>query len=253
MLNNFIERGKDCEPIILAKFIKQHPDWKNVRPARMYLRDRDRCIGCHPDAEGEDPDGKLVCLEFKTVSGFELKRRWSEASPPEHILLQALTQRILTNADYVLVVALDADRWELRIDRVDPYPEVEAEIIKRAQLFMADVNAGHEPSADYARDGALIAARYLKGEPNRTVDLRHDNRVGELCKNFLECKAGLKALNEQRDTIVAELADKLKDAEIGLVNGFKLTNKLVHKKSYVVSATDYRRLLITPDDDEGDE
>lgn len=246
----FLERGHDVEPIVLAKFTKDNPKWC-VWPAKEYLRDPDHHLGATPDAYAEDSDKKFVVLEIKTISSFEMKRgRWTEASPPESVLLQTLTQMHLAAADYGLVLAFDLDRWKLMPPyRVDRYLEVENEIEARAQKFMEAVRDGHEPGPDFARDGALIAARYLKTE-RKEIDLRGDNRMGELCQQYLDVSAVLRKFQDRRSEVAAEIASKIEDAEVALVNGYKLTNKLIHRRAHQVAESSYRKLSISEEDGE---
>jgi hypothetical protein len=196
----------------------------------------------------------LVVYELKVVSSFEFKRRWSEGTPPEAILLQTLTQLHLTDAAYGFVVPFDPDAWALRPPyRVDRFPEVEAEIRKRAAAFMLDIAAGREPSPDYARDAGLIAARFRNSTPDKVIDLRGDNRAAELCHQYLDIADKSKALAELREAVTAELQSKIGDAEIAQVDGFSsVTFRRIDRRAYQVPATSYRKLRVIAEKDEED-
>lgn len=247
----FLERGHDVEPIARRKFAEQNPKWK-VWAANEFLHDREHHLGAHPDAYGEDEEGKFVCIEIKCASGFELKRgRYTDASPPEHVLLQNLTQMYLADAHYGLVILFDLDAWRIKtVYRVDRYPEVENEIANRAKKFMEAVRDGHEPGPDFERDGALLAARYLKGEPGKEIDLRADNRMPELCREYLDVSAEIKNGQARREAVVAEIATKIEDAEIALIHGYNLSNKLIHRRAHMVAETSFRKLSIRSEGDD---
>lgn len=245
----WLRRGRELEPIIVQKLRDKFPDWK-FRLPNEYLRNRQHRLGCTPDVYATDPNDLDVTVQLKTVSPYELKRHWTESTLPEWILLQNLTELMLTDAAYGWVVAFDIDKWEIREPyRVDRYPEVESEIAKRAEIFMAAVDAGIEPSVDFGRDAALLAARFNRPTPGKTVDLRADNRAPELCRAYLDYGEQIKELNEKRDAINAELTEKIGDAEIAQIVGFDVTRKTISRKGYFVKPTSYPKLNIVAEDE----
>jgi predicted phage-related endonuclease len=237
-----MEAGRDLEPVIRRKLQERFPNWRFFNPKR-YLRDEEHRFGATPDLYAEDEDGKHVILQLKAVRGHILKKEWADV-PPRWILFQTLAEASLADAAYGLTVAFDRDAWAIREPwRVDRYPALEAEMRERALAFMTMVDNDQEPAPDFGRDGALLAARFMP-VPDKMIDLRHDNRMSDLCADWVRLGVKADEIEAQLAAIKAEVHHKLGDASVALVNGFSVTNKTIHKRPYTVKATSYPRLLI---------
>ena len=110
-----------------------------------------------------------------------------------------------------------------------------------------DVAAGREPKIDYERDGALLAVLYPHETPGKVIDLTGDNELPEKLDRLERVKSEIKAAKTAQDTITAEIRAKMKDAEIAIVQGWRLTLKENHRDGYTVAPTSFRQLRANRD------
>jgi len=252
--NAALQRGNDLEETVARMYQRRHPDQKITRN-RFYLRDPDRRFGATPDYLITTADCRKGVLECKTVAPQIFRRYWTETTAPTWIVLQALGQMMFTRADFGVIAALEADgwRWNLHEYDVPRHPVAEARILEAVESFWADVDAGRIPQPDYSRDGALIAMANPQSTPGKEIDLRHDNRMPELLAERERIRAQIKAAEAERDKVEAEIMDKVGDAELALVAGWRVTVKNVHVKEHVRKASDRRQLRATREEGFGAE
>src|SRR5262249_35396716 len=145
------------------------------------------------------------------------------------------TEVMLDDAEFGMIAALVVDGWhfDLFTYHVPRVAAAEARIRETVAAFWQNVNEGKPPRADYTRDGRLLALMYPKETPGKEIDLRGDNWVSELLAERGNTMAQLKLLDGRKDAIEAELRDRIGDAEIALVDGWKVKLKEVVTKEHV--------------------
>src|SRR5262249_13012173 len=113
--------------------------------------------------------------------------------------------------------------------------------------FWRNVDAGIPPATDYARDNRLLALMYPKEIPGKEIDLRGDNRVPTILDERANLMATIKVLDGKKDALEAELREKIGDAEIAIVDGWKVKLKEIVMKEHVRRESRSRRFFITSD------
>lgn len=243
-----MRRGRLLEGAIAEAVREERPKW-TVTPARAYWRDGDTRLGATPDffvRDTDRPAAGIGIMQGKTANQWEAERHWQD-EPPFWIVLQALTEMMLLDAQWGVVALLivDGRHFELRLFDVPRHPAAEARIVEAVREFWRNVEAGREPTIDYERDSRLIEWMHrAPPEQGRQVDLRGDNTIPELLDRHLSLVEWIKAAQKEQTTIDAEIKRKLGDAEIGIVNGYRVTWKLQHQEGYSVAARDQRVLRI---------
>lgn len=241
-----LRRGRLLEGAVAIAVEEDFPQWR-VKKATEYFRDPAARIGATPDffVDG-DPRG-LGIIQAKTVAPAAYKKHWAEDKPPFWITLQAATEMMLTGAPWGAVAALIVDpyRLECKVFEIPKHPGAEARIREAVSQFWDDVAEGREPKPDFARDAELIASLWPAATPTKTIDLTGDNLLPVLLAERADLKARAKADDARIKEIEAEIKFKMGDAEIATIDGFHISFKNQHRKSYTVAATDFRVLRVT--------
>jgi predicted phage-related endonuclease len=249
-----LARGRELQELVGRYVQRNHPQWK-LRDANVYLRDPTLRLGATPDFFARDlVTRRKGIVEAKTVASAMFRAHWSHGAPT-WISLQTLTCMMLARADFGLIAALEIKPWgppELHEFFVPRHESAEQRIIVGVRQFWTDVLAGNGPRADYARDGALIAAMTQHAIKGKTIDLSGDNRMPELLARRAKLKAQLDQAEAALKVIENEVKDKIGDAEIAVVQGWRVTLKEIHKREHTVRATTYRSLHATKEESAAD-
>ena len=246
--NLAMRRGRWLEPAVRKAVEEERPDWKLVEP-NEYLRDPDYRIGATPDFYiTGDPRGKGI-LQAKSVAPSVYARDWNDgAEVPLWIILQAVTEAMLANADFIVVAALlvDAHNMEVAIHEMPRNPAAEEKIKKAVETFWQNIDLGIEPDPDFARDADTIKAMWRSEEPTNEVDLSGNNRIPALLEQRTILKEQIKANEATLEAIDAEIKFEMKDAAVATgISGWRVTYKTSFVKEYTVKAREQRVLRVT--------
>jgi predicted phage-related endonuclease len=245
--SNIMRRGRWLEAAAIEALREELPGWR-IEKANVYVRDAELRLGAHPDALAEDPEdpGTLVNIQIKTVSRSVFEREWADESVPLEYQLQVLTEGLLLSANLNLIAALVIDTYscDLVIRDVPRHAAAEARIRDIAATFWGNIAAGVRPAPDYTRDVETIEAIH-HAEAGKTIDLTGDNRLAELLPERANVKAAAAGCMQRLLEIDAEIKDKLGDAEIATLPGWRLTWKEEQRKGYTVAPSTRRPLKVT--------
>lgn len=241
-----MRRGRRIESAVAEETNDLRPDWVLTK-ATEYLRDPDARIGATPDFYYLDESGRIGVLQAKTVNPRSFKEHWSEA-PPDWICLQTATEMMLAGAECGQIAALVVGDFEWRVQLFDipRHERAEARLREAVAKFWANVAAGVPPALDYGRDQELIKLIHKTVEPAKVIDLRADNYIPELLAKHQQTAESLKKLETEKKAIEAEIFEKMGDCEVGIVTGWRLTNKRINVDGYTktVEPYSYPRLYI---------
>jgi YqaJ-like viral recombinase domain len=240
------------------------PEWTLRAPGLFYV-DTVLGLGATPDflIDG-DPRG-LGVLQAKTVAPHIYRRDWNDGQEvPAWILLQVLTEMILTDAAFGVVGGLlvDAFNMDCCIIEVARHPAAESKILAAVRKFVDDVREGIEPEADLERDGAVLKLLLPREIPGSEIDLGADDGIPTILAARAEAIAEMKRLKKRCEAIENRLRLIMGEFEraVGL-DGWAVTCKVQKRKAYSVPESETRVLRIMdkrpaeerPDaDDEGE-
>ena len=246
--NKVLRRGRWMEPAVAKAVMEERPEW-TLEPGNEYYRAPELRIGATPDYRIlGDPRGVGV-LQAKSVAPSVYAREWNDgAEVPLWIILQAVTEAMLTNADFIVVAALlvDAHNMDLAIHELPRNPAAEDKIVKAVATFWHDVEHGHEPAPDFGRDEDTIKAMWTRErEATAEVDLSGHNYVPQLLTERATLKTREKDIETRIGEIDTEIKFLMKDAALATgLPGWRVTYKTSHFKEYTVKARDSRVLRV---------
>jgi predicted phage-related endonuclease len=242
-----MRRGRWYEGGVAKAVAELRPQWK-ITPCQHYYSDAKLRLGATPDFiihEKDEHADIFGVLQTKTVERSAFAKYWTDTTPPFWVTLQVVTEMMLTGAAFGAIAAgiFDPYNPEIHIYDVPRHPDAEDRIRKAVQEFWINLESGKEPEYDYAKDGALLSVLYPAHEPGKQIDLRTDNRIGELLDRREALRDVLKLNEIDLTTVEAEIKAKLKDAESALVRGWQsVTFKKQDRQAYTVQATTFRVL-----------
>jgi putative phage-type endonuclease len=236
--NAAMRRGRWLEDAVIAAYRDYHPGCQVVKPA-VYVRAPAYRLGCTPDAVTGD-----TVIQCKTVAASTFKT-WTDGAPV-HYQLQALTEAMLLNANRAVLAVLvtsafGADYEEFVIER---HPEAEARILAAVPEFWSKIGRGEQPKAEYAADGELLAKLYAPDDALPPLDLSFDNYAGELLEKRDRLNRERSGIEISLDAIKGEILEKLAGHTVATLPGWKITNKMQHRRESVVKATSFPVLRV---------
>lgn len=181
-----------------------------------------------------------ILIEAKVVSRPIFEAGWQNG-PPLAIQLQVLTQLMLWDLPRAVVAALVVDTYgaELKTYWIERHAGGEAKIRETVARFWADVAAGRQPAADYARDSDLLQVLYPPRREIEAIDLTGDNLLPDLLAERERLSAQERAAKGRLEEIKGELVEKLKGAPAAVCDGWRITHSVTHRKETVLKATSF--------------
>jgi len=225
----------------LEKFLIE--DWAELNCAEV-LSTQKRVQWCDDpplvatlDAVVQLPDGTVCPLECKTTTsrnqelgeeGDEIPLRW---------VIQAQAQIAAIDAQECRFAVL-VDQAELRQFRIERDQQVIDRLIERAAEFWRFVRGDRIPPAEwYEVDERLNRHQWIK-DPGVSVELPSD--IAGRWTEYEEIGRQIKTLEEQRDSLKADVVAALGDANRGLLgDGRELVVSVVERAGYVVQPKSY--------------
>lgn len=210
--NDAMMRGNFLEPALIA-YAGAQLGRKLVTPSVMFRNDR---IICTLDAvamqDDTDPTWELdAVVECKT------NNRWTlNDEIPNSWWWQAQAQMYATQMTSVTFSVLDS-RMRLGLFDVQRNDDAIATMVQEVEAFCQAVDANKLPT-DSSLTMQQVAALYPK--PEGTVELTSD--VLHDIEQWNAIKDAIKQLEADEKRIKDKLADALRDAEFGTVNGAKV-------------------------------
>lgn len=239
-----MRRGRMFEAAATEYLREDHPDWEIEKPNAFY-QDVDLRLGATPDLLARAPDRGLINIQIKTVSAPTFMG-WGE-EPPTSYLLQTVCENLLTNANegILAVLVVSAYAAELHEFPVPRHKGAEKRICDLARQFWKNMADGIVPRPKYDMDADVIGRLY---EPRDDVpvplDLNLDNRIRAVLEEREQAKETIKGLESTVKALDAEIVHKLDGATLATLDGWKISNKVQHRKAYTVEAKDFPVLRV---------
>lgn len=239
-----LRRGRWFEAAAVAALAEVEPTW-TLTKAHEYIADTEARIGATPDFYVKIPGRGHGVLQVKTIARKAVSQ-WAEG-PPFWVSLQTLTEAMLHNAEFGIAIALVIDPWKpdcIRFE-VPRHWGAEERIREAVREFWEDIEAGREPAADYGRDSELLSWLFPKERRLKTVDLRGDNRLPEILADRARLRGLCNSMEKEIDAIETEIKDRMGEAEIGSLTGWRVTWKCEPRPGHVVGPSNPRVLRVT--------
>lgn len=246
--NKILRRGRWMEPAVAKAVEELRPGWKLEAP-NEYIFDPDLKLGATLDFRiTGDPRG-IGVLQAKTAAPSVYAREWDGGNEvPQWIILQAVTETMLSDAAFgaVAVLLVDPHNMDCVIHELPRHPAAEAKIKDAVKKFWEDIAQDREPEPDYGKDADVIKALYPAETPGSVLDLHGNNHVIELLDRRAWLMSRVKDDEAAIDTINAELQFLMRDHEsaIGLPPGLRITYKSTARAGYSVPAKTVRSLRV---------
>ena len=246
--NPAMQRGRCFEVGVANMLEEKYPAWV-IQKNRFYYRDPEIRLGATPDfvvTAPDHPEGIHGNVQAKIVSRTAFEREWIDRKAPLKHELQTLTEAMLLNPNWSMVAAaiLTEHTAELVESPVPRHAHAEERIRQIARDFWANIEAGRAPPADYSIDRQVIEAMHPTGGAG-TIDLTHNNRIGELCSERLAWQHRKTNAEGALEEVDAEIKDILGDHEFGEHPQYSISWKLQQRKETVLPATEFRVLRVS--------
>jgi hypothetical protein len=251
------ERGNLLEPVAIELTKRLRPTWTveiNSIPGGEVFVDQAARMSCTPDAFIIDPKrpGQAGALQIKSVAEQVFNSTWKREDgaiePPVAVAVQAIVDATLSSCDFAYAGAIVVG-WSTAFYLVEI--PLHARLMVKARELVADfwrrIAVGEPYPADFARDGAAIAAIYGDDDGGE-IDLSTNNRIVEVvgARELLKAReADGSAAAKERKTLDTEIIATLGNAARGrLADGRTIEAKTVRRGAYSVEPTSYRQVRI---------
>ncbi len=219
--NDRVEKGKRMEAAIAHEAALQE-GWTSLKPLDDYIRITGRRAGSSFDFECLDADGKPLLVEVKMVDFFRHRDLWVDDQAPEHIEIQSQWQLEVADRFPRVAIVAWAGTYDCHVYYRDRDTEMGAAMLAATDAFWADVDAGHEPDPDFARDEDVIARmnRSLREQP---ADLTADADFDLLLAKYEREKKQEAEFEKLAKATKAEIHYRLADAPAAFTARYKIT------------------------------
>ena len=241
-LNSPVVWGSALEEAVCTTAAK-HLGWQLKMSGALLVSRAHPNIGATLDAEILDETGNPAICECKTTSAFKFKD-WDEESgkAPDHILIQAQSQLLVTGAELCNVICLIGGQ---RFCKVPVYPsdELQSLIIETVDEFLERVSRLEPPSPTF-QSGDALKLLYPKDDGSMIL---LPPESAKWLEKYQELTAKIKTSTEEKDAIGNKLKAAIGDCTFGVlpceVGGKKLLKyALEHKDAYTVKEQNNRVL-----------
>jgi putative phage-type endonuclease len=213
----------------IAKGIAEDQKWK-VRRMDEYMRIPELRIGASFDFSIEGKDVEPGLLEIKNVDSLMYKQGWSvdgdSVEAPPHIELQVQHQLAVSCRQYAHLGALVGGNRVVLLKREPDLVIIQA-IKDKVAAFWKSIDDGVEPKPNFERDSEFIAKLYGYAEPGKVMDLRGNTEFNTLAARHRELGSAMKACEEERDGLKAQMLMIIGDAEKCTADGCSVSAGLI--------------------------
>jgi predicted phage-related endonuclease len=245
--NSAMRRGRWLEPAVAKAVAELRTEWI-IEPANVYLDVTELRLGATPDFYIHGDARGIGVLQAKTVAPSVFDREWDQGREvPFWIVLQTLTEAMLANAEFAAIACLTVDphNMDCTILEILRNESAERRIREAVKQFWLDVEQGNEPSPDYSRDAAVIAAMVPRSRQGSVADFAGNNEIPTLCARYEDLGDRIRLAEAEKETIATEIKFRMGDAEVATgIPDFHVTYKTTERKAYTVAAKTFRSLRI---------
>lgn len=212
--------GSLMEPILRNEFAKRTN--LEVKECPFFLRSKEhKYMLANIDGYVKNEDGSFSVLEIKTANAYAVQD-WQDGLPIEYFA-QIIHYMVVTGMSSAYVAVLLGGN-EFRIQKYDRDEEMIQHIVQMEEHFWYEYMLKDTPPEATAKDNELLGQLYPKSKekaiemPAKATDVLADYE--KACKDLTLAK-------EAKEEAEAKLKMMLADAEVGIIDGYKISWKNV--------------------------
>ena len=212
--------GSLMEPILRNEFAKRTN--LEVKECPFFLRSKEhKYMLANIDGYVRNEDGSFSVLEIKTANAYAVQD-WQDGLPIEYFA-QIMHYMVVTGMSSAYVAVLLGGN-EVRIQKYDRDEEMIQHIVQMEEHFWYEYMLKDTPPEATAKDNELLGQLYPKSKekaiemPAKATDVLADYE--KACKDLTLAK-------EAKEEAEAKLKMMLADAEVGIIDGYKISWKNV--------------------------
>ena len=212
--------GIQLENLLRAEFIKRTN--LEVHECPFFLRSKEhKYMLANIDGYVKNEDGSFSVLEIKTANAYAVQD-WQDGLPIEYFA-QIIHYMVVTGMSSAYVAVLLGGN-EFRIQKYDRDEEMIQHIVQMEEHFWYEYMLKDTPPEATAKDNELLGQLYPKSKekaiemPAKATDVLADYE--KACKDLTIAK-------EAKEEAEAKLKMMLADAEVGIIDGYKISWKNV--------------------------
>lgn len=213
--------GSVMEPILRTEVAKRMPE-AEVRECPFFLRSKG-----HPymlaNIDGYvRENGSFSCLEIKTANAYSAVQDWQNGLPIEYYC-QVMHYMAVTgmNSAYIAVL-LGGNTFE--IQKIDRDEDMIQHIIQMEERFWYEFMLKDTPPEAMAKDNEVLGQLYPKSE-EKAIELPTTAR--DILTDYEKASQDLALAKEAKEQAEAKLKMMLADAEVGIIDSYKISWKNV--------------------------
>ena len=217
--------GSVMEPILRAEVARRMPE-AEVRECPFFLRSK-----AHPymlaNIDGyikisDNSDKYFSCLEIKTANAFAAVQDWQSGLPIEYYCQVMHYMAVTGMASAYVAVLLGGNTFE--IQKIDRDEDMIQHIIQMEERFWYEYMLKDTPPEATAKDNEVLGQLYPKSE-EKAVEMPTTAR--DILADYKKACQDLALAIEAKEQAEAKLKMMLADAEVGIIDGYKISWKSV--------------------------
>ena len=214
--------GSLLEPLLRAEVAKRMPE-AEVRECPFFLRSKE-----HPymlanlDGYVKNSDGSFSVLEIKTANAFAAVQDWQNGLPIEYYCQVMHYMAVTGMASAYVAVLLGGNTFE--IQKIDRDEDMIQHIIQMEERFWYEFMLKDTPPEATAKDNEILSQLYPRSE-EKAIELPTTAR--DILTDYKKACQDLELAKEAKEQAEAKLKMMLADAEVGIIDGYKISWKNV--------------------------
>lgn len=213
--------GSQLETLLRAEVAKRMPEVE-VRECPFFLRSKEhKYMLANIDGYVKNEDGSFSVLEIKTANAYAVQD-WQDGLPIEYFA-QIMHYMVVTGMSSAYVAVLLGGN-EFRIQKYDRDEEMIRHIIQMEEHFWYDYMLKDTPPEATAKDNEVLGQLYPKSE-EKAIEMPTTAR--DILTDYEKACQDLALAKEAKEQAEAKLKMMLADAEVGIIDGYKISWKNV--------------------------
>ena len=214
--------GSVMEPILRAEVAKRMLE-AEVRECPFFLRSKE-----HPymlaNIDGYvRENGSFSCLEIKTANAFAAVQDWQNGLPIEYYCQVMHYMAVTGMASAYVAVLIGGNTFE--IQKYDRDEDMIQHIIQMEEHFWYEYMLKDTPPEATAKDNEFMCQLYPKAAAEKQIELPAEAK--DILTDYERANHNLTVAKEAKEMAEARLKALLQDAEVGVIEGYKISWKNV--------------------------